>query len=383
MSSNEFSGTVVIAAANGWDGVRMADRQLAEQLSRHVPVLYVDPPQSVVSRYREHGRGGIMDKTWLRRIGPRLARLTPEALPGLARPAVAAINTAAIARQVRWAVSRLGGTIHSTIEANVLLPIMGRCGERQSVYWAQDDFVGMAPLVGQDPAAFARAETRLAETADVIIAANPSVAQTLRMRGHATTLIPFGCDIDVFGRAHATNRAPGVRLDRPLAVFMGHLGDRIDLDILESVAQSQASLLVVGPFHPRTDAGRFEAVLARGNVQWVGEQAFEDLPRYLAHADVGILPYTHSKFNVGSFPLKILEYLAASLPVVATGLPAVSWLDSRHIDVAEGPDEFTRAVAARLAAGRDDAGDHDRRSFAASHSWDSRARSFLEAMNLG
>ena len=40
----EFEGTVVIMAANSWDGIRMADRQLAESLCRHAPVLYVDPP---------------------------------------------------------------------------------------------------------------------------------------------------------------------------------------------------------------------------------------------------------------------------------------------------------------------------------------------------
>jgi teichuronic acid biosynthesis glycosyltransferase TuaH len=167
-----------------------------------------------------------------------------------------------------------------------------------------------------------------------------------------------------------------------MAVFMGHLGDRIDLDILEEVAKSKTSLLMVGPLHPRTDVARFEAILAQENIQWVGEQAFEELPNYLAHADVGILPYTQSKFNIGSFPLKTLEYLAAALPVVSTNLPAISWLECSHIDVAETPSDFSEAVAARLLTQRDAAGDGDRRAFAAKHSWESRARAFLEAMNL-
>ncbi|MEV8182574.1 glycosyltransferase [Specibacter sp. NPDC078692] len=219
-------------------------------------------------------------------------------------------------------------------------------------------------------------------TADVIIAANPSVAETLQLHGHTAALIPYGCDFGVFGRTHLVSPAQDIRLVRPMAVFMGHLGDRIDLEILEAVAESNVSLLIVGPLHPRTDLNRFNAVLAHGNVQWVGERPFEDLPRYLAHAEVGILPYTHSKFNIGSFPLKVLEYLAASLPVVATGLPAISWLNSPHIDIAEGPQGFTKAVLERLGSMRDETGDSDRRAFAAGHSWEARARSFLEAMNL-
>ena len=380
MSGHEFSQTVVITAANSWDGVRMADRQLAESLSRRAPVLYVDPPQSVVSRIRERRIGGLARKPWLQRIGPGLARLSPEALPGFARPVVAGANSRAIAAQIRWAMGRLGGNIHSTVEANVLMPVMGRCGERQRVYWAQDDFVGLAPLVGQDPQAFARADEALAGSADVIIAANPSVADALQSRGHVVRLIPFGCDDQHFGSAVAP--ATEVRLAGPMAVFMGHLGDRIDLDILESLAQCGVNLLLVGPFHPRTDSARFAAVLNRPNVQWVGEKPFEELPRYLAHADVGILPYTYSRFNLGSFPLKTLEYLAAALPVVATALPAISWLGTENIDIAEGPEDFCAAVQSRLTQGRDAAGDANRRSFAARHSWAARADEFAEALSL-
>lgn len=378
MTAHEFSQTVVIAAANRWDGIRMADRQLAERLNRHAPILYVDPPQSAVSRVRENGRAGLARKPWLQHLGPGLARLSPEALPGFARPAVAGANTRAIAAQVRWAVRRLGGTIHTTIEANVLMPVMGRCGEQQRVYWAQDDFVGLAPLVSQQPEAYARADEALAAAAGVIIAANPSVAESLRARGHAARLIPFGCDYELFGTPVVP--AQEVRLRAPMAVFMGHLGDRIDLDILESVAAAEINLLVVGPFHPHTDAERFSAVLGRPNVQWVGAKDFEELPRYLAHADVGILPYTFSRFNIGSFPLKTLEYLAAGLPVVATGLPAIEWLDTEHIDTANGPADFTRAVQSRLAKGRDAVGDAARRNFAAGHSWAARADEFADAL---
>ena len=60
----------------------MADRQLAEQLSRLIPVLYVEPATSIVSRFRERGWRGIRLSRRLQRVSPELARC-PEGLPGL------------------------------------------------------------------------------------------------------------------------------------------------------------------------------------------------------------------------------------------------------------------------------------------------------------
>ena len=90
---------------------------------------------------------------------------------------------------------------------------------------------------------------------------------------------------------------------------MGHIGDRIDLRLLAAVAETGCSLLLIGPRHPRFDASALDGLLARGNVQWVGPKEFGALPGYLGSVDVGLVPYNHSAFNEGSFPLKALEYL--------------------------------------------------------------------------
>ena len=71
MSEREFKEFLVLSAANEWEGIRMADRQLAEQLSKLIPVLYVEPATSIVSRFRERGWRGI-------RLSRRLQRVSPE-----------------------------------------------------------------------------------------------------------------------------------------------------------------------------------------------------------------------------------------------------------------------------------------------------------------
>jgi teichuronic acid biosynthesis glycosyltransferase TuaH len=122
---------------------------------------------------------------------------------------------------------------------------------------------------------------------------------------------------------------------------------------------------------------------ARSNVTWVGEQPFSALPGLLAHARVGLVPYADTPFNRASFPLKTLEYLAAGLPVVATGLPATRWLGAGPdlITIADGPTAFADAVARASSVPLIPSRREARRRFARAHSYDRRAIDLLAALD--
>lgn len=377
-----FGETVVVSAANPWDGIPMADQQLAAALARRVSVLYVDPPESAVSRVRKKGLRTAVRRSRLERLGPQFARLTPEGLPGLSRPSVASVNARLAVLQVRSALRRLAARPVACLEGNVMVPVMGSLGERVKAYWAQDDVEGMAPLVGGAASAYARANERLSAAADLVIAANPLVAETFRSEAREAFLIPFGCDARHFEQAATAAPAPAIRLEPPYAVFMGYLGERIDVALLERLADDGVRLLLVGSLHPRVDPAKFDALLGRPDVQWVGGQEFSDLPAHLRSAGVGLVPYTHSRFNLGSFPLKTFEYLAAGLPVVATSLPAMEWIASKDIHIADAPEPFSSSVRHLLEKGRDPESDERRRALARRHSWDARADEVLDALGL-
>ena len=54
------------------------------------------------------------------------------------------------------------------------------------------------------------------------------------------------------------------------------------------------------------------------------------------------MPYGRTEFNKHSFPMKTLEYLSAGRPVVATSLPAIRWLDTDLVPLADTPEAFAR-----------------------------------------
>jgi teichuronic acid biosynthesis glycosyltransferase TuaH len=387
----DWDGLVVFHAANSWDSVKFADQHLAEALSRLVPVLYVDPPISFLTPLKRPEARAALRQPRLRLLAPGLARLTPVSLPGMERPGMAAITTVLVRRAMARAARSLAGRdgVRAVIAASVLVPTLGACGERLGVYWAQDDFVGGAELFGSSAERISSGELRLAAAADLIVASNPVVADAWRGRGRADTLlIPFGADAERFAATDQAPPAGDVELPAPVVGFVGHLGDRIDLRLLEAVADSGRSLLLVGPRHPRFELERMEQLLARANVQWVGPKPFEALPSYLRAIDVGLVPYADSAFNRGSFPLKTLEYLAAGRGVVATDLPAIRWLVEQAagreglIEVASEPADYAAAVERALSTGREAEAVARRRAFAAEHSWARRAEAFAAALGV-
>jgi teichuronic acid biosynthesis glycosyltransferase TuaH len=376
-----WDGLVVLCAANSYDSVKVADQHIAEQLSTLTPVLYVDPPLSRLTPAKNPELAGALEGPRLRLLTPRLARLTPVVQPFPSRPGIATLTTALAGRHIRRAASILGGQVWALISAWPLYPVFGSCREQVRVYWAQDDFVGGAALMGMNAKQLDARERKVAAAADLIIAANPIVAATWRSRGGDPVVIPYGADAPAYRQVDQAPIPSDVSLSGPVVGYVGQINDRTDLSLLEAVADRGLSLLLVGPVNPAFEPARFGALRRRENVCWVGPKPFEALPGYFRSMDVGLVPYRDSPFNRGSFPLKTLEYLAAGRAVVATDLPAIRRLDTDLIAVATEPTAFADQVARLASQTRTQALVARRQAFAAQHSWSQRAADIVAAIS--
>src|SRR5207244_5780116 len=88
--------------------------------------------------------------------------------------------------------------------------------------------------------------------------------------------------------------------------------------------------------------------LRRGALRWLGPVPTEQVPGLLRAAAVGLVPHHVGPLTASMDPMKVLEYLAAGLPVVSTPValpPGVGDL----VTVVD-PDGF--AAAAGAAVGR-------------------------------
>jgi glycosyltransferase involved in cell wall biosynthesis len=95
----------------------------------------------------------------------------------------------------------------------------------------------------------------------------------------------------------------------------------------------------------------------------------------LRAADAAIIPYAANELTRSIFPMKVYEYLAAGLPVVATPLPALAGVT----EIAVAADAATMAERLDEALAADSPARRAERSRAASgHSWERRLDEIAE-----
>lgn len=121
--------------------------------------------------------------------------------------------------------------------------------------------------------------------------------------------------------------------DRVL-IYVGTLSRMRGLDFLIDVTAevrrrgSRAILLVVGKPEREGDAARLEAYAAEKsmteNCRFVYEVPRQEVVRYLAMADVALSPFPPEWILRMNSPMKLMEYMAAGLPVVASDTPEQS-----------------------------------------------------------
>jgi|HubBroStandDraft_3_1064219.scaffolds.fasta_scaffold28236_2 glycosyltransferase involved in cell wall biosynthesis len=239
------------------------------------------------------------------------------------------------------------------------------------IYHCVDD---IAAQPGIDAASFSSAEIGFAKRADLVLASAPTLTARLSEVAHDVLYAPNVADVELF----ATALDPGpidpalVELRHPLIVFTGAVvATKLDVGLLVELARAQPdwSFALVGPIglgDPRTDVS---ALTAEPNVHLLGRRAYEQLPAVLRAADAGLIPYAHNKLTESIFPMKVYEYLAAGLPVVATALPSLAEV----ADVATARDAGGIAKLLRDALAQDSRQHRLERSRRArGHSWDAR-----------
>jgi teichuronic acid biosynthesis glycosyltransferase TuaH len=383
VSSSNWGPCIVIYGAVPYAAPRFAVQHLADNLARYAPVLYVDPPLSQVELAREPRLRPFLDGPRLLMVTPRLANLRVLLFPGKDRPAMTALSTWLLRRRVRSALRILGAQPHATIVQPPQRPLLAGLHDQRRVYLVTDDYIAMAAMNGFPAAHMSRGEARMALDADLIVVISAVLADKFRAMGYESLLVPNGCDEALFGTTDTAPPANDVTLSRPIIGFVGYLSNRIDFTLLEAVARRGHSVLLVGARSEAFDSTRAVALLARPNVQWVGGKQYDALPSYLRVTDVALVPYLDDANNRASFPLKILEYLAAGRRVVATDLPAVRWLGTDLIRIAPNdPEGFADVVDAALAEPDDDLARQRRRAFAAGHSWARRTDLLTAALDL-
>jgi glycosyltransferase involved in cell wall biosynthesis len=168
-------------------------------------------------------------------------------------------------------------------------------------------------------------------------------------------VLPNGVDWEVWGACVSNLPAEPpefAKIPRPRVLLTGNLQSKLDFQSLTRLAHARPDIqiVLVGPAEQGVDLPE-----ARVNLHWLGAKAYREMPAYYAHADAGVLPLLPTDYNRASCPLKLLEYLAAGLPVAASRIPATEYWAAKTngaVCLYDSPEELGFALDAALSAGR-------------------------------
>jgi teichuronic acid biosynthesis glycosyltransferase TuaH len=372
----------VIYAPTPWDGYRQAAHFLAEALAQDHPVLYVDPPTSPLSPIRY----GLRRDSWpeLRTILDRRLRthgrlrvFSPLVLPPIRNRTMYSLSLPVLRAQIARAVARAGMKDPVVLGWQALTELAEVAGETLRVAFVMDHPAAGASLMGLDPAESEAETAELCTAADLLCTTSRAVHGLLAERGYESELLPFGFPADLAGSFDTAARPPEYEsLPRPLLGYTGGIDDRLDYDLVLRLADrfSRGSIVFVGPLSPRLSASARTALAARPNIHLLGPRGREQLPAYIRHLDVALMPYADILFTRYQAPIKLWEYLYAGPPIVGTGSVDLRSYPPPLVSFAENPDDAPAMVERVLAD--PEIGREERRRFALANTWHDRAVQF-------
>ncbi|MBF4768847.1 glycosyltransferase [Nocardioides agariphilus] len=322
---------LVVVSLEAWDGVWRRNQHLVSRLLALDPglrVLFVEPPVDVLH--------GLRRGTGLRRG----RGLRAEHLPG-------AEGRLHLFEPTKWLPRRVDGRADGRL-ADAVLRSARRLGMTSPVLWLNDPLAadllrrsGWPALYditddwlqAQRPdavkARLVAAESYLLDHCEHVVVCSPRLLET--KHGKRTTLVPNAVDVDAYrGDLPRPADLPTGRT----VVYVGTLHrDRLDVRLSEELARSLTGTAVLTFVGPVALDERDRQLLIDAGAHLLGPREHAQVPAYLKHADVLVVPHVVNAFTDSLDPIKVYEYLAAGRPIVSTPVAGFRELDRALVSV--------------------------------------------------
>ncbi|MFH1045785.1 MAG: ElyC/SanA/YdcF family protein [Candidatus Omnitrophota bacterium] len=261
--------------------------------------------------------------------------------------------------------------IWTFLPTGLTLDLINSLDKKAVVYYCIDNFAVSSALAQKVKIT----EKRLIRQADLVFVTAQELYNFCAQYSKRVHLFPFGVNIENFERVQLQQaRLPDdlAKIPRPIVGYIGGIHKWIDQDLIKTAAQSRPdySFVFVGPL--QTEVSKLTTLK---NIYFLGHKAHTELPEYVSHFDVGIIPYLLTEYTKNVYPTKLNEYLALGKPVVSTDLLEIKAFNKRYnnvVAVGKDPAEFTRRLTEILEAPQSEEIRRRRIQIARENTWKNR-----------
>jgi teichuronic acid biosynthesis glycosyltransferase TuaH len=346
---------------------------MAKELAKHTRVLYVNPPYTLKDIFQAWRKGNdplLKSRLWNMLLG----RNTYESLDSIPENFIAVQSPSVL--PINWMKSGALYDICRRLNNHRVLHAIRKATQKHdfSDYifincynpfyagWLPDSFDSHVDIYHciddstQNPylaAHGAEHEFEAARNADITFVTSTNL-HTL-MAPHARSLYHYfnAADFAVFERVRTQKFERPKELEgRTGAVigFTGNLDDlRVDYQLLKkaALAHPDKTFLLVGPMN-NTECNEI-GLDKLPNVIFTGSRRLDELPQYLQHMDVAMIPFSYNTLTKSIYPLKINEYLAAGKSVLATSFSEDIKTFGQVVTLTTDHDDFIHQIDIALA----------------------------------
>jgi UDP-galactopyranose mutase len=332
--------TIVTFSHLRWNFVYQRPQHLMSRLAATRPVYFIEEPEFDAHGPARWDRSNPQANVFVYRP------FTPVRSPGFHPDQLLAMKPL----MAELAAELVDETVVAWMYTPLALPLIDVLEPAAVVYDCMDE---LSMFLGAPPELLPR-EAELLERADVMFTGGPSLYRAKQSRHHNVHCFASSVDAAHFRSAlpangnEANEPADQAPLPHPRLGFYGVIDERIDLRIIDQIAEVHPEwhIVLVGPVVKIDSA----TLPRRPNIHYLGQRSYEELPGYLAGWDVCLLPFARNDATRFISPTKILEYMAAELPIVSTPITDVAEPYGHIVYLGETPDEFLAACEAALAA---------------------------------
>ena len=374
--------TFLILSTTDWDAPQFGSRQqLGLRLARRGHrVLFVEQPRALHSLISDRRKTMVQMGRWLRgglrqpiQDLPALqVYAPPPVLPIFYHSLTNPLSQRILKPAIRRTLNRLGwqADVFWTYWANSD-HLVETFGEKVAVYHCIDNFRASGyPLVA--PEQIIRLEEALCRKVDLVLTRTQGLADMLGQHSRQIEVMGGGVDVEQFRLDRVYLMPPELAdIPQPMIGLVGSLDDRLDVGLLQYVAQALPAVnLVLAGFY-RPHLVDLSALAALPNVHLLPALPHQRVPDFVAQFKVCLIPYLVNEFTQEVSPLKLYEFLALGKPVVATPLPYIL-RERAHIYLVESTETFTQAIETALAETQTDALRRKRHQVAKGQSWEAQ-----------